>query len=293
MVGKLKDKKILSFIAVAVIGVAIAVGTVQVKNSNVAASVNGDEISKDELYEVLMAQGGADVLDSLIEQKVITKEAAKENIKVTDKEINEELASLKASYGGEEAFDEALKSSGVKLKEVKKDLETNIKARKLVEDTIEVTEKEMKTYFDENKASFATPEQVKASHILVDDEKTAKEVKDKLDAGGDFGDLIEKYSTDTASKETEGDLGYFSEEDMVAEFSKSAFNLEVNKISDPVKTEYGYHIIKVTDKKEAADANYEKSKAAIKKTLLDNKFQTEYPTWLEKKKDEYDIKTFS
>ncbi len=290
---KKKKKKLFSFLGIITAGVIIAGVVYQVNRTDAVASVDGDKITKDQLYEVLMSQGGTDVLDSMIEQKVINKEAEKKSVTVSEKELNKELDALITSYGGEDTFNQALEASGIKEKEVKKDLETNLKAKKLVEDTIEISEDEMKSYFDENKDSFDQPEQVKASHILVKDEKTANEVKKKLSDGEKFADLAKEYSTDTASKEDGGSLGYFSKEDMVQEFSDAAFNLKVGAISNPVKTEYGYHIIKVTDKKEAQDANYEDSKDEIKQLLLENKFQSEYSTWLEETKKKYDIENFS
>lgn len=276
-------------IAAVVIIAAVAIGAVAMNKSKVVATVGDEKITKDQLYDALLAQGGSSVLDSLIEQKVISKEAAKQNIKVTDKEINAELENLKSQYGGEDALNQALASSGVKLSELKKDLKTNIEAKKMVESTINIKDSEMKSYFDQNKDSLATEAQVKASHILVADEKTAKEVKAKLDKGEDFAKLAKEYSTDTASKSNGGDLGYFKKGDMVEAFANQAFSMKVNEVSDPVKTEYGYHIIKVTGKKEAQKATYENSKAKIKQTLLDQKYQTEYPTWLQKLKKKYDI----
>lgn len=285
----MSKNKIIMIIAAVVIIAAVAIGAVAMNKSKVVATVGDEKITKDQLYDALLAQGGSSVLNSLIEQKVISKEAAKQNIKVTDKEINAELENLKSQYGGEDALNQALASSGVKLSELKKDLKTNIEAKKMVESTINIKDSEIKSYFNENKDSLATEAQVKASHILVADEKTAKEVKAKLDKGEDFAKLAKEYSTDTASKSDGGNLGYFKKGDMVEAFSNKAFSMKVNEVSDPVKTEYGYHIIKVTGKKEAQKATYENSKAKIKQTLLDQKYQTEYPTWLQKLKKKYDI----
>ncbi len=290
---KKKKKKLFSFLGIIAAGAIIAGVVYQVNRVDAVASVDGDKITKDQLYEVLMSQGGTDVLDSMIEQKVINKEAEKKSVTISEKELDKELDALITSYGGEDTFNQALEANGIKESEVKKDLETNLKAKKLVEDTIDISEDEMKSYFDENKDSFDQPEQVKASHILVKDEKTANEVKKKLSDGEKFAELAKEYSTDTASKEDGGDLGYFSKEDMVQEFSDAAFDLNVNEISEPVKTEYGYHVIKVIDKKAAQDANYENSKEEIKQLLLENKFQSEYPTWLEETKKKYDIENFS
>ncbi|RID88550.1 hypothetical protein D1970_01645 [Mesobacillus zeae] len=107
-------------------------------------------------------------------------------------------------------------------------------------------------------------EEVKVSHILVNDEKTAKEVKERLDKGEDFAQLASEHSIDPGSKDIGGKLGYLIKGDMVPEFDKVAFSLEVNKASGPVKTQYGYHIIKVTDKK---TNTFEDKKNVIEKEL--------------------------
>ncbi|NRK74193.1 foldase, partial [Salmonella enterica subsp. enterica serovar Typhi] len=160
---------------------------------------------------------------------------------------------------------------------------------KILEPSIEITDDEIKTYFEDNKESLDTPEQVEASHILVEDEETAKEVKKKLDEGGDFAELAKEYSTDTQTKESGGELGYFSSGQMVEEFDKAAFAMDVDEISDPVKTDYGYHIIKVTGKQEAKEATLEESKDQIKETLLDQKVQEQASTWLSEATAKYKI----
>lgn len=251
-----------------------------------AASIDGEKIGMDELHELLVTQYGADGVNTLIAQKIVEKEIAKNDIKVTDKEIEAELAEYQEYYGGEESFNSVLESSGVKLADVKEDIKRNVATNKLLEDRIEITDEEMKTYFEENKAQYGQAEQVQASHILVEDEATAKEVKEKLDAGEDFADLAKEYSTDSSS-ESGGDLGYFGKGEMVAEFEEAAFSMEIGEISEPVKSEHGYHIIKVVDKKEAKDAVYEDVKDEVKDAIFDTKAQTEYSTWLSEKMEEY------
>ncbi|MGD6898227.1 peptidylprolyl isomerase [Bacillus infantis] len=253
------------------------------------ASVGSESIKKEELYSLLVKQYGDEALDALVTDKIIEMEAKKEKVTISNKEKEEELKNLKESYGGEEGFKAALEQSGVTEAGIAEDIEKYLKTEKLLEPRIDLKEDEIKAYFEENKDQFAQQEQVKASHILVEDEAAAKEVKSKLDKGEEFADLAKEYSTDASNAESGGELGYFGKGEMEAAFEEAAFALKANEISGPVKTDYGYHIIKVEDKKEAKEAVYEDSKEAAKKALFDERMQTEYYNWLEEKKEEYKI----
>ncbi|YCA44410.1 peptidylprolyl isomerase [Bacillus sp. JZ8] len=286
---KLFKRKVMYIIlSVALVALIVCGGWVYSKEK-VVASVDGSDITKDDVYNLLADQNGAAAVDTLITEKIIDKEAEKEDIKITAKQVNQELDDLKEQYGGEDTFNQTLEASGVSLSSLKEDIKKNKEIEELLRPSIKITEKEMKEYFNENKDSFAQAAQVKASHILVDDKKTAKEIKEKLDKGEDFATLAKKYSTDTATSESGGELGYFEEGTMTDEFDKKAFSMKKGEISDPVKTDYGYHIIKVEDVKEAKQASYKDSKAQVKEAIFNEKLQTEYSTWLEKKKKEYDI----
>lgn len=289
----MKNKKVIYWIlgSVVTIGAAAAI-FFTIKEDDAAATVNGEEISRDELHERLVDQYGQELLDSLITEKVIDQEAKKENVKVTQEEIDEEKAVYAESYGGEDALKQTLESSGLSMADFEEDIESYLATKKLLEPRIEISEEDMKAYFDENKESFAQEEQVSASHILVEDEETAKEVIGKLNDGGDFAELAAEYSTDESNKDAGGDLGFFGKGDMVEEFEEVAFSLEPGKISDPVKTEYGYHVIKVAEKQEAKEAAYEDVKEEVKNTLFETEMQTEYTAWLEEKFEEYEIKNY-
>lgn len=253
------------------------------------ASIDGEKINEDELYDALVAGYGADTLDLLITNKLVEMEAEKAGIKIKDEEIQKEIDVMVESYGDEKSLKEQLEASGSSMDALKKDIVVYLQTKKLVEPRITVTDDEISTYFEDNKDTFAQAEQVEASHILVEDEKTAKKVAKELAAGGDFAKLAAEYSTDTETADNGGSLGYFGKGDMVEEFEDVAFNLDKNKVSDPVKTEYGYHIIKVTGKKEAKKANLEDSKEVIKETLLSERLQEEYPVWLAEVKKDHEI----
>ncbi|NRG44705.1 peptidylprolyl isomerase [Bacillus sp. CRN 9] len=284
------NKKILIATGV-MLAAAIAVAFLLVFD-NKAATVNGEKISKSELDDALSSQYGSTVLDTLISDEIIRQEMKKENIKVSDKEIAEEMEAYMDTFGGEDTFNEVLKNSGVDVSIIEKNIMTYLASKKILEPRIEITDEEIQTYFDENKDSFDKEEEVEASHILVDDEKTAKEVVKKIEQDEDFAELAKEYSTDTASKDNGGELGFFAKGDMVKEFEEKAFGMENGDISEPVKTEYGYHIIKVTDKQEPKKAELEEVKDEIKDILLESKLESEYSVWLNEKFEEYEIKTF-
>ncbi|WP_019241565.1 MULTISPECIES: peptidylprolyl isomerase [Bacillus] len=291
MKEKLKNNKLLVVVVIiCVIALAVIIGKSLKNEDDVLATIGNEKITKDDLYEVLEKQYGSTALDTLINNKIVELEAEKEKITVSDKEVKEELNNFIADYGGEDKFNAALESSNVSLSDFKKDVENFKKIEKLLEPSIKITDDEMKTYFEQNKENFNQAAQVEASHILVEDEATVNEVEKKLAAGEDFAELAKTYSKDTSNAENGGQLGYFGAGEMLEPFEKAAFAMKVGEISKPVKTDYGYHIIKVTGKKEAKTAVYEDHKDEIKKALFDEKVNSEYPTWLAEKKEKYKIK---
>ncbi|MGE7624244.1 foldase protein PrsA [Viridibacillus sp. NPDC096237] len=255
------------------------------------AKINGKKITQSELNKELVSQYGTDALSTLITSKVIELEATKQKVTVSDQEIQAELEDLQKSYGGKEAFEAALESNATTLQNAKDNIKTYLTTTKLIEPTIDITEKELKTYFKENKDTFSQEEQVQASHILVEDEDTAKEVAKKIKNGDDFAELASAYSTDTASASDGGNLNYFGKGVMDESFEKVAFSMKVDKISDPIKTDYGYHIIKVTAKKAGKEATFENSKDDVITALMNEKIDVNYSTWLSSLYEDYDIES--
>jgi len=267
---------------------AILVGTAFTKQETVA-SVDGEPITKDELYEAMALPYGSETLSYLIDNKIVEMAADNQNIKVTDEEIDAEMKEFIDANGGEESVTYALEQSGLKEADIERDIENYLKIVRLLESKVDITNEEMKTYFEENKESFNEPEQVEASHILVEDERTAKEVKEKLDRGEDFAQLAKEYSTDSSNAESGGELGYFAKGTMVEEFENVAFAMNKGEVSEPVKTEYGFHLIRVTDKKEAKEAVFEDHQEEIKQILFDQEISTAYSTWIMEQREEFEI----
>lgn len=280
--------KVIIFAAIVIVIAAALILALSLNNDEVVAKVGDNEIHKEELYQALVERYGPQTLEGMITDKIIELEAKKANIKISENEIQKEMDKLIQQSGGEEMFNFQLAYTGLTLEDVEKDIERYLKVVKLIEPRIKITEEEIVSYFEENKADFDQEEQVQASHILVEDEETAKEVKRLLDEGGDFATLAKDYSTDGAAQYG-GDLGYFGRGEMVEEFEAAAFSLAIGEISDPVKTQFGYHIIKVTDRKEAQEATLENSRNLVEEALKEEKVNAEYGTWLTEVKEQYEI----
>jgi peptidyl-prolyl cis-trans isomerase D len=152
-----------------------------------------------------------------------------------------------------------------------------------IRDRIQISPQDIQRSYEDNQQQYSTPEQVRASHILLKTEgkddaavkKQAEELLTKVKAGADFAQLATKYSEDDASKAKGGDLDFFPKGQMVPEFDKAAFPMKPGEISDLVKTQYGYHIIKVTDKKAASTKPLEEVRTQIEDQLKWERAQAE------------------
>lgn len=278
------------YIAIGIIAASAIFLLVGFNKGEAVATVNGTAIEKDALYEQMIKTGGAEALELMISDEIIRQEAEKADIKITQKEIDAEMAVYEENYGGAEGLAAAIETSGMTMEDLKEEMETYLKIEKLIGPDIEITDEAIQTYFEENKATLGQSAQVEASHILTETKEQADEVAKKLADGGDFAELAAEYSIDTATAENGGDLGSFGEGEMAAEFEEAAFAMRPDEISAPVETEFGFHIIKVTGKTEAAEATLENSKEKIKEVLFDEALNTEYAAWLAEKQESYEIK---
>lgn len=249
------------------------------------ASDQGKQIEKD------IRKG---IVDQLVDRQLILNEAAARNVQITDAQIEEKLAEIKKGFPDEAAFTKTLEDNGMKLA----DLQTRVKEGLTVEAVtaavtkeIAVTDEDVKKYYDENKTLFNKPEEVNARHILIKDEKKAKDVLAQLQKGGDFAALAKEHSEDPGSGAQGGDLGFYGRGRMVPEFEKSAFTLKKDELSGLVKSQFGYHILKGGEHHQARTQPFDEVKAEIKDRLLKERQQAEFGKWLaaqkEKAKVEY------
>lgn len=263
----------------------------------------GIDIKKDpdNIFALMMKE---QVISGMVVKALLNEEMDKRKISVSKQEIENAEKEIVKQYGSKEQFTQLLKVNGVSYDTFKKDLEEEIKMKKFVDSIsmVSIGDSVAKKFYDENQDKFKYPKSVRASHILImanpnqikaklkeenkditDEELNAKveeEMQAKLkkaqslqsqlkNAPKNFAKLAKENSEDVISAVKGGDLGFFAKDEMVEPFSKVAFALAPNTISDVVKTDYGYHIIMVTDRKEAGTLSFEQSKKDII-NLLEN-----------------------
>ncbi len=318
--GSKKDKEKPNYIFIGILIAIIAVGAVAIavlkhspsdSNGNdsgsdsIAAVVNGVDIPQSrideqyamlpEMYQSLITKSM--LLNQTIMEELVYQEAVKEGYTITDDEVDKEISDLIAENGmTQEDFLSDIESRGMTYDYVRNAYKRSKLIALLVNDTIlkkiEVSDKEISDYYDENQddPSITVPEQIRAKHILVQNETAAKALLERLKAGEDFSALASENSIDTGSAAQGGDLGFFTRGQMVPEFEDAAFALDVGDISDIVETQFGFHIITVTAKKPAQVLPLDEVRDDIKTQIEDEKMQEALSIYQDELKSKADIK---
>jgi peptidyl-prolyl cis-trans isomerase C len=246
-------------------------------------------------------------LENLIDAEVLYQQSQKEGVKVDDLAINEQIETIKKRFSDEAAYKKALEGMGVSEKEIRAQIQRGLAINQLLDNNvgqkITVTEEESKKYYNDNPNLFKQPEQVKASHILIKVAPDAEEsikiqarkkietVQKKVRQGEDFG-LLAKTNSEGPTAQRDGDLGYFHRGRMAKPFEDAAFALNVGEVSGIVETQFGYHLIKVTDKKPARTIPYEEVQLRLKQYLKKEKGKIEIQGYTENLKKSAKIKRF-
>ncbi len=176
-----------------------------------------------------------------------------------------------------------------KLNDFKKLTLINLLLEKEIESKVKVTDQEVKDYYDKHKEEFAAVSQIRASHILVKTEEEARQIIERIKSGEDFAKIAKEKSLDTVSAKNGGDLGFILKGQMVPEFEAAAGSLKTGEISEPVKTKFGYHVIKVTDKEVGQVAEFEKVKNSLSQFLLTEKQKEVFNSYVEGLKKNYKV----
>lgn len=236
-------------------------------------------------------------LDYLIESKLVIGQADENKIEVTDKEIEDQIEQVKTSVGSEEAFTAALQQEGITLEEYTQLVKENLIISKTLEQVtkdVKVTEDEVKKYYEDNIAQYTQGAGANMAHILVATEDEAKKVKKEYEEGKSFEELAATYGTD-GTKDQGGNLGFitYDSQQYDADFLAGAKNLKEGEVSDPVKTQFGYHIIKVTGvQSEPVVTPFEEAKASVEETVLKDKQYQVFEEYIKGIKEKANIEIF-
>jgi foldase protein PrsA len=239
-------------------------------------------------YQSIQSQ----ILQNLVQRAELAQKAPSLGVKVTDKQVEDQLTSLKKQYfgGSDKKYQAELKRQCVTDAEVRDDLRSNILSNAIfqkVTTSATVTANEVQAYYDSHREVYTTPQTRVVSHILVKDKALADKIYAELKAGGDFATLAKKYSTDPGSKSQGGQLT-ITRGQTVPEFDKTAFALATGALSKPIHTQFGWHIIHA-DKpaKPRQSTPFSQVKESIRQQLLQEKRNAELQKWLDALKKEY------
>ena len=229
------------------------------------------------------------LLDRMIEGKLIAQEVKNQKLDPENAKVKGQEDIIKKNIGDDTKFQDTLKQQGMTEPELKNFLAVY---EKVTADVKVPSDSDVKAFFDKNIANYSQPESVKARHILVKTEDEAKAIIVQLKAGADFAKLAKDKSIEAGAKDSGGDLGTFTRGQMVPEFEAAAFAQKVGTFSaEPVKTEFGYHVILVEAHTPAVAPDFTKVKAQVGQDALnaakDAKFQTFFDDLRKKAKIEY------
>ena len=248
-----------------------------------AADPGGDEIIVKIEDEVITQRDVDKLIENLDPQMASMYRTPEGRAALTEELINSRLFSLKGIEEGVDKSPEYLDE----IERFKKHALMKVTVDKMLEG-VEATDEDARKFYTENSNQFAQPAQIRASHILVENDEEMKKVIAEIEGGKSFEDAAKEFST-CPSKERGGDLGFFGEGQMVPEFEKVAFATEVGKVSEPVKTQFGVHIIKVEAKNPESLIPFDDVLEQLKAYLQNQKRSEAYQTELSRLKEKYKI----
>jgi peptidyl-prolyl cis-trans isomerase C len=280
-------------------------------SGDIAAKVNGVPITTLELnrsfqahvqvpYSLVQEDPRAkevlrQILDNLIDRELLLQQAKSLKMAVTPQQVDSQMQQLVQRFPSQEAFEQALTAQNVTLDAVKKDVESQLLRQQIVKkeilDKVNVSARDVQNFYDKNKDKYVEEEQIRARHILI---KVPQEVSPADDAklkgkadnalkrakkGEDFAALAKELSDD-GSKENGGDLGFFPRGRMVAAFEEAAFTLQPGQLSEVVRTQFGYHVIKVEERKTGRALPFDEAKEQAKEDLTQEQTYERYQQYM-------------
>jgi parvulin-like peptidyl-prolyl isomerase len=302
--------------------VVAKVNGVEIQSKTIAFQLNRTmreshtNFSPDEQRKVIKA-----IVDKEIVRELVYQEGKSEKVDIAPEAVDKELKAIMEPYKNKEEFDKALKARGLTEEELRESIKVDLTAKKLINDQVRgevnISDADVKKYYEENKEKFSRPEAFRASHIFIaiyppelvkkSSEKELRKRQEELDkeaekkingilkelkAGGDFAELAKKYSHDKGSAPQGGDLDFIYKGVFDPEFDAAISKMKAGETSGVVKTSYGYHLIKLVETKPAEQASYAEMEVAIQKHLFMEKAQERVGHYLKGLKKKAKIEIF-
>jgi len=302
----------LRILVAVVLSVALVLSLTACGEEDIAARVNGEVIKKSDLdaqVEKLKEQypqmfEGADaegrlldfqqrLLDNMINNVLIRQAAEERGISVSDDDVQAQIDELKSGFETEEQFSQALEQAGMDVATLEEQVRDQLITEQLLAELtadVAIDDEQVDQYYEQNQTQFVEEQAVHAAHILFDEEdkETAEQVLAEIRGGGDFAALAKEHSKDTATAENGGDLGW-PNTPYVTEFQEAAEALEVGEVSDLVHTSFGWHIIKVIEKRETRQKTLDEVRDQVEQILMQQQNADVYQQFLEELRAEAEI----
>jgi len=291
----------------------------------VVARVNGEDIKREVIYRELnkailnyQAKGMTLSPDQLktaakklvndeIGRTLLLQRGKEIGVLATPEMVENKLSAVKASFKSDSVFEHKLKNRGMTLDQYQEELRTDLVMdqviKKEVESKIQISEQDLKKYYEKNMSKFQTQDKARASVILIKSppdsspereskvRKKMESILDQIKAGTEFAGLAKKFSQDSLASKG-GDLGFFEKKKMFPPFSERAFSMEVDEVSGIFKTKHGLHILKVTGKKPGVSRSFQNERENIRKTLMERKSSQATRKYVQNLKKQADLKTY-
>jgi parvulin-like peptidyl-prolyl isomerase len=247
------------------------------------------------------------IMPTLVDVEIAKAYAEEHGITVSESEVNEEIERIKdqivqqaqaqgMNVGREEAFQQALEQAGITEEQLRAQIREQLPVQKVqarVASDVQASQGEVERFYEENKElQFTTPEQRCARHILFnkDQREKAEEVKGQLQNGADFAELAKEYSQDPGSAENGGDLGCVGKGETVPSFEKAIFNANEGEIVGPVESEFGYHVIEVTEIRAKSTQPLSEVESQIRDQLSTDEQAEKFSAWVQEQREQRDVK---
>lgn len=298
-------------LAVVLGGLSVAIATWAEPRTGTVATVDGQKIAKADYHRMLGqarsqyqaryqvppdspsgSQIEADlrvgVVRELVQRELVRQEAEKRGIQLADREVEAEMTRIRQGFKDEAEFQKLLSDQGADEAALVEQVRSGMRAARLSEalaTATPITPAEVRAYYDQHEAMYRRPEEVRARHILVKQADLARTLQGKLRAGEPFDALAKAHSEDTGSRANGGDLGFFPRGQMVPPFEQAAFSLPLGQVSEPVKSDFGYHLIRVEARHPARKLPFEEVREEITTRLTRERRDTVFRAWLEQRRE--------